>query len=212
MRLLIMGPPGAGKGTQAARIGEHYSIPAISTGDIFRAMKTADTPLARQVREIMASGGYVSDEITNAIVAERLSQPDAEQGFLLDGYPRTLHQVETLDAGLAESGKALDAVISLVADIDEVVARLLKRAEVSGRSDDNEETIRVRQQVYVNGDRAAARPLPRPRAAGRGRRPRTDRRGLRADLRRPGWTVARRLIGSPLRSSAARLVGFARSV
>ena len=129
MRLLIMGPPGAGKGTQAVRIGEHYGIPAISTGDIFRAMKTADTPLARQVREIMASGGYVSDEITNAIVAERLSQPDAEAGFLLDGYPRTLQQVETLDAALAESGKSLDAVVSLVADIDEVVARLLKRAE-----------------------------------------------------------------------------------
>ena len=84
MRLLIMGPPGAGKGTQAARIGEHYTIPAISTGDIFRAMKTADTPLARQVREIMASGGYVSDEITNAIVAERLSQPDAERSLTFD--------------------------------------------------------------------------------------------------------------------------------
>jgi adenylate kinase len=149
MRLLIMGPPGAGKGTQAVRIGEHYGIPAISTGDIFRAMKTADTPLARQVREIMAAGGYVSDDITNAIVAERLSQPDAEAGFLLDGYPRTLQQVETLDATLAESGKSLDAVVSLVADIDEVVARLLKRAESSGRSDDNEETIRVRQQVYA---------------------------------------------------------------
>ena len=149
MRLLIMGPPGAGKGTQAARIGEHYGIPAISTGDMFRAMKTADTPLARQVREIMDSGGYVSDDITNAIVAERLAQPDAGGGFLLDGYPRTLQQVETLDGQLNGSGNSLNAVVSLLAEIDEVVARLLKRAETEGRSDDTEETIRVRQQVYA---------------------------------------------------------------
>ncbi|HYI58852.1 MAG TPA: adenylate kinase, partial [Microlunatus sp.] len=128
---------------------EHYGIPAISTGDIFRAMKTADTPLARQVRDIMNSGGYVSDEITNQIVAERLTQPDCEGGFLLDGYPRTLAQVETLDAALAERGTPLDAVLSLLADENEVVARLLKRAETEGRADDNEETIRVRQHVYA---------------------------------------------------------------
>jgi adenylate kinase len=149
MRLLIMGPPGAGKGTQAARIGEHYTIPAISTGDIFRAMKTADSPLARQVREIMASGGYVSDEITNQIVADRLTEADCAQGFLLDGYPRTPDQVKTLDAFLAERGESLDAVICLVADANEVVARLLKRAETDGRADDKEQTIRVRQQVYA---------------------------------------------------------------
>jgi adenylate kinase len=150
MRLLIMGPPGAGKGTQASRIAEHYAIPAISTGDIFRAMKTADTPLAQQVREIMASGGYVSDEITNEIVADRLAQADCGPGFLLDGYPRTPAQVETLDAFLDGRGESLDAVISLVADEDEVVARLLKRAETDGRTDDNEATIRVRQQVYAD--------------------------------------------------------------
>ena len=149
MRLLIMGPPGAGKGTQAKRIAEHYGIPAISTGDIFRAMKTADTPLARQVRDIMDSGGYVSDEITNQIVAERLAQSDCDGGFLLDGYPRTLAQVETLDAALAERGTPLDAVLSLQADENEVVARLLKRAETEGRADDNEDTIRVRQHVYA---------------------------------------------------------------
>ncbi len=149
MRLLIMGPPGAGKGTQAKRIAEHYRIPAISTGDIFRAMKHADTPLARQVRAIMESGGYVSDEITNEIVQDRLAQGDCAAGFLLDGYPRTLQQVRTLDDYLAETERPLDAVISLLADIDEVVARLLKRAEIDGRSDDNEETIRVRMQVYA---------------------------------------------------------------
>jgi adenylate kinase len=149
MRLLIMGPPGAGKGTQATRIAEHYRIPAISTGDIFRAMKHADTPLARQVREIMESGGYVSDEITNEIVKDRLARPDCQQGFLLDGYPRTLQQVQTLDDYLAETNRPLGAVISLLADTDEVVARLLKRAAIDGRSDDNEETIRVRLQVYA---------------------------------------------------------------
>ena len=149
MRLLIMGPPGAGKGTQAMRIAEHYGIPAISTGDIFRAMKNADTPLARQVRAIMESGGYVSDEITNEIVEDRLARPDCQAGFLLDGYPRTLQQVHTLDDYLAETGRPLDAVISLLADTDEVVVRLLRRAVIDGRSDDNEETIRVRLQVYV---------------------------------------------------------------
>ena len=150
MRLVIMGPPGAGKGTQSGLIAEHYRIPAISTGDIFRAMKTADTPLAHRVRAIMDSGGYVSDEITNAIVAARLTEPDCEKGFLLDGYPRTVAQVETLDGTLADSGTALDAVISLEADVEEVVARLLKRAEIEGRSDDNEDTIRVRLQVYAD--------------------------------------------------------------
>jgi adenylate kinase len=149
MRLLIMGPPGAGKGTQAKLIAEHYRIPAISTGDMFRAMKHSDTPLARQVRAIMESGGYVSDEITNEIVQDRLAQSDCAAGFLLDGYPRTLQQVRTLDDYLAETERPLNAVISLLADIDEVVARLLKRAEIDGRSDDNEETIRVRLQVYA---------------------------------------------------------------
>ena len=149
MRLLIMGPPGAGKGTQALRIAEYYRIPAISTGDIFRAMKHSDTPLARQVRTIMESGGYVSDEITNDIVKDRLAQGDCVTGFLLDGYPRTLQQVQTLDDYLAETDRPLHAVISLLADVEEVVARLLKRAEIDGRPDDNEETIRVRLQVYA---------------------------------------------------------------
>jgi adenylate kinase len=149
MRLVIMGPPGAGKGTQAGLIAEHYKIPAISTGDIFRAMKVAHNPLADQLRAIMDSGGYVNDELTNAIVATRLAEADCENGFLLDGYPRTVAQVGALDKELATTGKQLDAVISLLADADEIVARLLKRAEIEGRSDDNEDTIRVRQQVYA---------------------------------------------------------------
>jgi adenylate kinase len=149
MRLLIMGPPGAGKGTQAQRVSEHYGIPAISTGDMFRAMKTSDTPLARQLRAIMDSGGLVSDEITNAIVAERLTQTDCAAGFLLDGYPRTLQQVEALEDFLATTGQSLDAVISLQADVDEVVDRLLKRAEIEGREDDTADTIRRRQVIYA---------------------------------------------------------------
>jgi adenylate kinase len=147
MRLLIMGPPGAGKGTQAKLIGEHYGIPAISTGDIFRAMKTATTPLAGQIREIMASGGYVSDEITNQIVAERLGESDCSDGFLLDGYPRTVAQVGSLDEQLADT--PIDGVVSLIADEDEVVARLLARAQIEGRVDDNPDTIRVRLRTYT---------------------------------------------------------------
>jgi adenylate kinase len=150
MRLLIMGPPGAGKGTQAKLIGARYGIPAISTGDIFRANVSAGTPLGLQVKQIMASGGYVSDEITNAIVADRLGADDVADGFLLDGYPRTLQQVETLDKVLAEHGTAIDGVISLLADVNELVARLLKRAEIEGREDDTEDAIRVRQQTYLD--------------------------------------------------------------
>lgn len=146
-----MGPPGAGKGTQAKGVAARYGIPAISTGDIFRAISKADpaqaSELALQVKQIMDEGGYVSDEITNKIVAERLAESDAKDGFLLDGYPRTAGQVDALDQMLGDN--KLDAVISLQADSDELVARLLKRAEIEGRSDDNEETIRKRQQVYV---------------------------------------------------------------
>jgi adenylate kinase len=112
-------------------------------------MKTADTPLAHQVRAIMDSGAYVSDEVTNAIVLERLTQPDCRNGFLLDGYPRTLEQVRTLDAALDTKGNRLDAVISLQAEVEEVVRRLLKRAEIEGRSDDNDDTIRIRLREYA---------------------------------------------------------------
>jgi adenylate kinase len=149
MRLIILGPPGAGKGTQAALISAGRGIPAISTGDIFRANIQQETPLGLQVKEILASGAYVPDEVTNAIVRDRLSQPDTEAGFLLDGYPRTPGQVEALDEMLAEHGRRLDLVLELVADTDEVVQRLLKRAEEQGRADDTEEVIRRRLQVYA---------------------------------------------------------------
>lgn len=149
MRLLIMGPPGAGKGTQATGIAERHRIPAISTGDIFRSNVTQGTPLGLEVKRIMAEGGYVGDDITNAIVADRLGQPDAADGFLLDGYPRTLPQVEALDAILAELGAALDAVVVLTADTEELVARLLKRGQEQGRDDDTEQAIRVRQEKYL---------------------------------------------------------------
>jgi adenylate kinase len=149
MRLLIMGPPGAGKGTQAKRICEHYHIPAISTGDIFRANVAEGTPLGLKVKAIMAEGGYVGDDITNEIVANRLVEDDATVGWLLDGYPRTMGQVEVLDQMMAERGHGLDAVLCLVTDVDEVVARLHKRAVEEGREDDSPEAIRARQEKYL---------------------------------------------------------------
>ena len=113
MRLIILGPPGAGKGTQAAKIAEKFGIPAISTGDIFRANIKNETPLGLQVKEILASGGYVSDDVTNAIVEDRLAQDDCSGGFLLDGYPRTTAQVDYLEDILAGADQKLDVVLQL---------------------------------------------------------------------------------------------------
>ena len=148
-RMIILGPPGAGKGTQAALIAERYGIPAISTGDIFRANIKAETELGKQVKEITASGALVPDELTNRIVEDRLAQTDAQEGFLLDGYPRNLGQVEALDTMLRATGQSLDVVIELVVDTEEVVQRLLKRAEIEGREDDTEEVVRHRMDVYT---------------------------------------------------------------
>ncbi len=148
-RLLIVGPPGAGKGTQAGRIAGAFGVPSISTGDIFRANISQGTPLGIRVQAILDSGDLVPDSLTNEIVADRLAQEDAEHGFLLDGYPRTEEQVRFLDEILGRAEAALDAVIRLVADEDEVVRRLKLRAIELGRSDDSEETIRYRQNVYA---------------------------------------------------------------
>ena len=147
-RLVIFGAPGAGKGTQATRIAQSLGIPAISTGDIFRHNIKNETALGLQVKEILASGAYVPDEVTNAIVRDRLGQQDAVGGFLLDGYPRTKAQVLELDDMLAAQGTSLDAVLELTVDTDEVVQRLLKRAEIDGRADDTEDVIRRRLKVY----------------------------------------------------------------
>lgn len=149
MRMLIMGAPGAGKGTQASAVAERHGVPAISTGDMFRANIKEGTELGRKVKAIMDAGDLVPDELTDAIVVDRLNQPDAAEGFLLDGYPRNMHQVEALDSYLSEHGESLDVVISLDVDPELLTQRLLKRAEIEGRSDDNEETIRNRMKVYT---------------------------------------------------------------
>ncbi|WP_122262771.1 adenylate kinase [Ornithinimicrobium cerasi] len=149
MRLIMLGPPGAGKGTQAALVSAAHGVPAISTGDIFRANIRNETPLGLQVKEITASGGYVPDEITNAIVRDRIAETDAVDGFLLDGYPRTTGQVLALDDMLAETDHALDAVVELTVDTEEVVGRLLARAVEQGRADDTEDVIRERMRLYA---------------------------------------------------------------
>lgn len=149
MRIVLMGPPGAGKGTQAVVIAERLGIPHISTGDIFRANVGQGTALGIEAKRYMDAGEYVPDSVTNGMVADRLSQPDAAAGFLLDGYPRTVDQVHALNTMLGESGLALDRVIEITADTDEVVARLLNRALEQGRADDTEEVIRRRMEVYA---------------------------------------------------------------
>lgn len=148
-RLLIVGPPGSGKGTQAARLSDTYKIPAIATGDIFRSNIKDQTPLGVQVKAIIDAGDYVTDDLTNELISSRLGESDALDGFLLDGYPRTLAQVTFLDELLATRGQSLDAVIQLVVDKEEVVTRLRKRALEQGRTDDTEEAIRHRQDVYA---------------------------------------------------------------
>jgi adenylate kinase len=149
MRLIIMGPPGAGKGTQAKFVAAKYAIPAISTGDIFRANVTAGTLLGLEAQRYMRAGEYVPDEVTNSMVRNRLAEPDADPGFLLDGYPRTVAQVSELDDMMAATGHRLDAVVVLVVDPEEIVHRLLARAHIEGRDDDSEEVIRRRQEVYT---------------------------------------------------------------
>ncbi|WP_347754505.1 adenylate kinase [Agrococcus sp. ProA11] len=146
--LLIVGPPGAGKGTQAARIAETLGVPAVSTGDIFRQNIKDQTELGQRVSAILDAGEYVPDSLTNELIDDRLAQPDAEGGYLLDGYPRTAGQVGFLDGVNLRRGEQIDAVIRLVADSDEVVRRLMVRAQEQGRSDDTESVVRRRLDVY----------------------------------------------------------------
>jgi adenylate kinase len=144
-----MGPPGAGKGTQAKFVAAKFDIPAISTGDIFRANVSKGTALGLDAKRFMDAGEYVPDEITNRMVRNRIDEPDAAPGFLLDGYPRTLAQVEELDGMIKFTGHSLDAVVVLTVDQDQLVQRLLQRAKTEGRTDDTEDVIRRRQEVYL---------------------------------------------------------------
>ncbi|SDG34013.1 adenylate kinase [Microbacterium pygmaeum] len=147
-RFLIVGPQGSGKGTQGIRIAEAFGIPAISTGDMFRAAIAGGTDLGTQVSAIIEAGDLVPDELTSAVVRERLSQPDAAEGFLLDGYPRNVGQVRDLDAFLEGRDEELDAVIELSVPRDESIARLTLRAQEQGRTDDTEEVIANRLAIY----------------------------------------------------------------
>jgi adenylate kinase len=149
----MLGPPGAGKGTQAQIIAKELSIPAISTGDIFRANVSGETELGQQAKSYMDAGDLVPDEITVAMVTSRLAEPDALDGFLLDGFPRTIAQAEQLRDSLAAEGRALDCVLELVVEQEELVRRLSgRRMLVNGewvqRGDDKPETVRHRLEVY----------------------------------------------------------------
>ena len=150
MRYLIMGPPGAGKGTQAVGLARWIGGPHISTGDILRENVKQQTDLGKSAQRYMAAGEYVPDTITNAMVRERLAQPDARHGFVLDGYPRTAEQVEALDEVLAAGGVALDGVIELQVDLAELTKRLRNRAGTDHRDDDAEDIAVHRQEVYTS--------------------------------------------------------------
>lgn len=147
-RIVLLGAPGAGKGTQAARIIEALGIPHVSTGDMLRAAVKAGTEVGLKAKEIMDAGQLVSDEIVIGIAKERLLESDAASGFVLDGFPRTLEQAVALDEILSEIGMPVECCLAITVDTEEVIARLLKRAELEGRADDNEETIRERMKVY----------------------------------------------------------------
>jgi len=146
--VLLMGPPGAGKGTHAGHLAGHLGVPVVSTGDLFRRNIADGTELGRTARRYLDAGEYVPDEVTNAMVRDRLDQDDAWSGFVLDGYPRTLAQAEVLDHVLGAQGRSLDAVLVLQVKPDALVNRLLRRAEIEHRTDDNEEVIRRRFEVY----------------------------------------------------------------
>ncbi len=150
MRAVFLGPPGAGKGTQAARLAVHYGVPAISTGDIFRANVGGNTELGLKAKSFMDAGELVPDEVTNDMVRTRLAEDDVTQGFLLDGYPRNPDQAVELDLMLVDLGVDIDVAVEITADFDEVTARLMKRAEIEGRADDTKSVVRTRLEVYTD--------------------------------------------------------------
>jgi adenylate kinase len=148
--VVLMGPPGAGKGTHAELLAGRLGVPVISTGDIFRAQVAAATDLGRTAQRYLDSGEYVPDQVTNAMVRERLAADDTRPGFLLDGYPRTLDQAAVLDEILATQTRSLTACVVLQVDSEALVRRLLRRAQIEHRSDDTEDVIRRRLQVYAD--------------------------------------------------------------
>jgi adenylate kinase len=148
MRLVLLGAPGSGKGTQATRLRDHYGVPHISTGELLRAAVKAETPLGQKAKAVMESGALVSDDIVLAILEERLSQGDTDGGYILDGYPRNLAQAHALDGLLARLAQPVERAIQLDVDNELLIARLAGRAKAEGRADDNPESVRTRLEVY----------------------------------------------------------------
>ncbi len=168
MRLILLGPPGAGKGTQAARIVAKHGVPQLSTGDMLRAAVAASTPIGLKAKAVMESGGLVSDEIVIGIIADRIMEPDAQKGFILDGFPRTVAQAEALDVMLADKKLKLDAVVELAVDQDKLVQRIINRAAEAAaagqpvRKDDDPEVFKTRLAAY-NRDTAIVAPYYKAR-------------------------------------------------
>jgi adenylate kinase len=148
MRIVLLGPPGSGKGTQAALLEKHLGVPQISTGMLFRSAVKHRSPVGLRVKSILDRGELVPDDLTLEILEERITKPDAARGFILDGYPRNLQQAESLDVLLEKLGQPLDEALQIDVDTDEVISRIAKRAAKEGRSDDNEAVVRKRMEVY----------------------------------------------------------------